>query len=115
MTCSRFLGVLTLATVVVLALAPSASAVSLVANGDFSSNAALFTTSPGYTGGSNPAAIDNWTKTSVGGARAAYTLMRGNGPRPTGVHNAPSMGASSLIFTLINKHERCQLELNTLL
>lgn len=35
---------------------------NLVTNGDFSSNAASFTTFPGYVGGSNPADIDNWTK-----------------------------------------------------
>jgi autotransporter-associated beta strand protein len=38
-----------------------------VLNGDFSSNGALFTNFPGYPGGPNPAAIDNWTKVSAGG------------------------------------------------
>ena len=38
-----------------------AVAAEAVLNGDFASNAALYTTAPGYNGGSNPAAIDNWT------------------------------------------------------
>ncbi len=39
----------------------STDAANIVANGDFSSNAAGFTTFPGYLGGANPAAIDNWS------------------------------------------------------
>jgi hypothetical protein len=48
--------------------ASSVSAANIVLNGDFSSNAASFSTFPGYIGGSNPAAIDNWTK--IGGGQA---------------------------------------------
>jgi len=44
----------------------SANANNIVLNGDFSSNGASFTNFPGYTGGSNPAAIDDWTKTGGG-------------------------------------------------
>ena len=58
-------GVLTFAAVAMAALvltATSADAANIVLNGDFSSNAASFTNFPGYVGGSNPAAIDNWAK-----------------------------------------------------
>ncbi|MBT7066053.1 MAG: hypothetical protein HN919_07105, partial [Verrucomicrobia bacterium] len=41
-------------------------ATEAVVNGDFSSNAALYTTYPGYNGGPNPAAIDNWSASDVG-------------------------------------------------
>jgi hypothetical protein len=49
------------AVAVLFTAAISANAANAVVNGDFSSNAALFTAFPGYVGGANPAAIDNWT------------------------------------------------------
>ncbi len=55
------LSVALVAVAALLITAGSANAANAVVNGDFSSNAALFTTFPGYVGGANPAAIDNWT------------------------------------------------------
>ena len=48
------------AALAVAALLTMSTSANTVVNGDFSSNAALFTTFPGYVGGANPAAIDNW-------------------------------------------------------
>jgi hypothetical protein len=73
------------ATLIVLA-STSLDAVNLVSNGDFSSNAASYVTWPGYTGGGgNPAAIDNWTKSGVGGAG-----LNGTGTTFAGAPFAPS-------------------------
>ncbi len=55
----RFVAVL--AGVAFVLACPRAMAANAVANGDFSANAALFTTFPGYVGGANPAVIANWT------------------------------------------------------
>lgn len=58
----RFTGI---AATLILALsiltASTVHATNVVANGDFSANAAMFTNWPGYVGGSNPASITAWT------------------------------------------------------
>jgi hypothetical protein len=54
---------------VTAALALSASSITaanVVVNGDFSVDATLFSTFPGYSGGSNPAAIPSWTHIGAG-------------------------------------------------
>jgi hypothetical protein len=60
-------GISTVAVATVALTATQVCAAPIVLNGDFSSNAAAFTEAPGYAGGSNPAAIDNWTKSGPGG------------------------------------------------
>ena len=70
--------------------AGAAHAQNLVANGDFTANAAAFATSPGYTGGANPAAITSWGNIIPGlvGVNGAATPL-GNifGPVNAGGHN----------------------------
>jgi autotransporter-associated beta strand protein len=83
----------------------SATAQNLVTNGNFTANAALFTTFPGYAGsGGNPAAIPNWTLMSglnygVNGTGTASTVF---GPVNSGgntyvfLQNAPIELAQTL-------------------
>jgi hypothetical protein len=58
-----------------------ASATNVVANGDFSANAAMFTNSPGYVGGSNPASITAWTFTGGGRGINGELIANDFGPK----------------------------------
>lgn len=55
----------------------SVTPANLLQNGDFSANAALFTTYPGYVGGSNPANITNWSFTGTSGWYGINTQVGG--------------------------------------
>lgn len=60
----------------------------LIVNGDFTANAAQFTTWPGYAGGSNPTTISNWSSyldaSGIGLNGAGTTAGNAFGPTDTG-------------------------------
>lgn len=77
-------------------LASPAMAANIIVNGDFSSNAAAFTSFPGYLGGSNPSSIDSWTITIISGGNVGI-----NGPGTSvGEPFAPSatVGVDNFVF-----------------
>ena len=57
--------------------AGSINAANVVTNGDFSVDATLFSTFPGYRGGSNPSDIPSWTFTGSGGNSGVNGTLAG--------------------------------------
>lgn len=56
---------------------------NIVLNGDFSDNGALFTTWPGYVGGSNPSLVTQWSYSNTGvGNKGIGDTSRGGGNNP---------------------------------